>query len=450
MVLLDVCARIAPAMGATLHTIHIHHGLRPSADEDAAFCAQLAAHAHTRHHTVYLDIPDQTSVQRTARSMRWAAILDVCIRQRIPVALTGHHRDDALETALINLTRGTASAGLSSLSRPEAPLPFTSPGDPRRVVRPLLDTSRAAIEAYATTHELTWRQDPTNAQDTYQRNRLRHHVLPALLAEEGASAGVATTLKNLREEADALEAMAQALATRAAQRAEQLGARTFDQRVLMKAPRVVLARMLLQLPEKMNLSRAWARPHIHAMLDAIMAPVTGEHVYVDAPGALMWTCDGHVVFLPSTRRGARGVSERVAHPIAIDLREGDGEVPWFDGSLRWGVTAYPGARSPAEWMEAITRHFVVFDRASLTDRLTVRGAHPGESLWHPRDRGTSAREAMRAAAVSADRRWWWPCVADADDRLLWVCSVRRADALGHIDASTQTIAWFEHRQVTRK
>ena len=101
--------------------------------------------------------------------------------------ISAHHLDDNLETLLANLIRGTGLRGLRGMG-PER----------GRILRPLLSVSRAEIEVYAREAGLDWREDATNATDRYQRNRIRHRLLPVLRELGLTDAGLAATFHHLR------------------------------------------------------------------------------------------------------------------------------------------------------------------------------------------------------------------------------------------------------------
>ncbi|HBK72545.1 MAG TPA: tRNA lysidine(34) synthetase TilS, partial [Flavobacteriaceae bacterium] len=83
--------------------------------------------------------------------------------------LTAHHADDSLETFIINLSRGTGLDGLTGI-----------PEKNDKLLRPLLPFTRKEIEHYAKTHNLTWREDASNAETKYLRNKIRHQIIPIL------------------------------------------------------------------------------------------------------------------------------------------------------------------------------------------------------------------------------------------------------------------------------
>lgn len=110
-----------------------------------------------------------TSLQVAARELRYSFFNELMEEHDYSCVATAHHLDDSLETTLLNLVRGTGLDGLSGI-----------PVRNDRIIRPMLFASRKMIEAYATLHDLAWREDQSNVSDNYARNVLRHHVVPVL------------------------------------------------------------------------------------------------------------------------------------------------------------------------------------------------------------------------------------------------------------------------------
>lgn len=165
MVLLDLLAGAVSERGYELVVAHFDHGLRLDSHLDAQFVAAAAAR---------YGLPCETAAARlgraseaTARAARHSWLEQVRVQRAAAAVLTAHHQDDLLETSLLNLARGSGRRGL-------APMPTGGP-----IGRPLLALSRADLRAYAASHDVTWREDPTNADHTNARNLLRHRLLPA-------------------------------------------------------------------------------------------------------------------------------------------------------------------------------------------------------------------------------------------------------------------------------
>ncbi len=109
------------------------------------------------------------SIQMAARELRYSWFEEILIENNFDYILTAHHKDDVLETFLINFTRGTGLDGFTGIS--------TING---KVVRPLLPFSRIEIEEFAKENEIEWREDISNESTKYYRNRIRHQVIPVL------------------------------------------------------------------------------------------------------------------------------------------------------------------------------------------------------------------------------------------------------------------------------
>lgn len=109
------------------------------------------------------------SIQMAARDLRYAWFDEVVNAEGYDFLATAHHLNDSLETILLNLTKGTSVQGLSGI-----------PLKNGKIIRPMLFASHDMIKGYADVHQLKWREDLSNATDDYQRNFIRHQVVPKL------------------------------------------------------------------------------------------------------------------------------------------------------------------------------------------------------------------------------------------------------------------------------
>lgn len=156
-----------------LHAIHVHHGLQADADAWAAHCASICnaldVPLQVRH--VHVDTTHGEGLEAAARRARHAAFVD--IMQPGDIIALAHHRDDQAETFLLRALRASGPDGLAAMRPWRA---FASGWQ----WRPLLDTPRAALQAYAEANALRWIEDPSNASTALDRNFLRHEILPLL------------------------------------------------------------------------------------------------------------------------------------------------------------------------------------------------------------------------------------------------------------------------------
>jgi tRNA(Ile)-lysidine synthase len=168
-----------------LRAVHIHHGLHPNADQWSVHCSALAKRLEVPLTTLRVKVPRTkgASLEASAREARYEALAAELAPDE--VLLTAHHEDDQLETVLLQLMRGAGIAGLAAM-------PEVAPFAGGTLARPLLTRSRAELEAWARANELTWVDDDTNANEQFDRNYLRHRVLPLLRERWPAAAHAAS------------------------------------------------------------------------------------------------------------------------------------------------------------------------------------------------------------------------------------------------------------------
>lgn len=177
--LLRALVEAAPEIGLVLSVAHVHHGIRGAeADGDADFVAGLAAQLGLIFHRKDVNAPlsardNRETLEEAARNLRYGWFGELLSSGVADAVATAHTLDDQAETVLHKLLRGAWTEGLSGI-HPVLAQPRGS------IVRPLLGVRRAEIEAWLLGLGQAWREDATNADTGYTRNRLRHELLPAL------------------------------------------------------------------------------------------------------------------------------------------------------------------------------------------------------------------------------------------------------------------------------
>lgn len=189
--LLAVLHKLAPMWKLRLTVAHLNHGIRgPAAAADAAFVADLARRWKLDFVGGRINVPLQArrrriSLEMAGRAARYDFFTKVARARHCDAVATAHTADDQAETILLNLARGTGAAGLAGI-------PYVGRHGAINVVRPLRDVNRASIERFLRKNHLTWREDATNADPAFLRNRVRHEVLPFL--EERINPGIRPAL----------------------------------------------------------------------------------------------------------------------------------------------------------------------------------------------------------------------------------------------------------------
>lgn len=183
-----------------IKAVHVDHGLSPNSKDWQLFCEKLckALEIDFVCECVELNVQARQSLEALARELRYAVLAKHCDEDS--VLLTGQHSDDQVETYLLQLKRGAGIKGLSAMA---AIREFGN----SYLLRPLLDLSRQSLYDYAMQQELEWIEDESNRDESFDRNFLRHSIIPKLKQRwagfakaVGRSAQLAAQAQSLCEE----------------------------------------------------------------------------------------------------------------------------------------------------------------------------------------------------------------------------------------------------------
>lgn len=177
--LLRALAERRSELGLVLHVAHLHHGLRgAAADGDQQFVRDLAVELGLEFHTARVDVAAEAaqsgaSLEEAGRRLRYAWFRELMATVPLDAVATAHTQGDQAETVLAKFLRGAWTEGFSGIH------PAVSEGE-GSIVRPLLGVTRAEIESYLEKIGQRWREDATNRELEFTRNRIRHELLPEL------------------------------------------------------------------------------------------------------------------------------------------------------------------------------------------------------------------------------------------------------------------------------
>jgi tRNA(Ile)-lysidine synthase len=404
---------------------HFNHSLRAAADEDEAFCRDLATQLRLPFEAGRGDVraiaaAERRSLEDAARRARYAFLDTAAERLGADAIAVGHTRDDQAETFLLRLLRGAGPRGLAGI-RPKS----------GRVIRPLIDISRGELRDYVDEHQLVFREDESNADETIARNRIRHQLLPWLrqfspgalevLAREAAIARededflgraaidllpgiVLTSTLGITLQADALRALHPALASRVVREALERA-----------APR-----------------RFFGRDHILAVL----ALVEDQDSAVSVPG-LEVRREGDRIRLERARAHERPFENSFRVPLSIP---GEVSLPG------WTVSAYMAllTAGPLEFSSGSVA--VTANRLKLP--LAVRSRRPGDK-FRPlgmAGHGRKLQDFLVDRKVARKERDTLPIVVDSDDRIVWVVGQSVAEDF-RVTAASQGVILLKARRL---
>ncbi len=156
-----------------VHAIHINHQLQSQSTQWAEHCAQQCKAWNIPCTVKTVDVNKQVgeSLESAAREARYAVFKEILVENSI--ICTAHHQDDQAETLLLQLLRGSGVAGLAAM-------PVNASLGKGYLCRPFLSVSRASLHEYAINHGLKWIEDPSNEKTEFDRNYIRHEVMPVL------------------------------------------------------------------------------------------------------------------------------------------------------------------------------------------------------------------------------------------------------------------------------
>ncbi len=196
--MLDLAVRAVGAGEVT--ALHVNYGLRDDSDEDERHCAALCESLGAGLEIERPRRPEGPgNLQAWARDIRYAAAAGLAEEQAATI-VTGHTADDQVETILYRLASSPSRRALLGMRPHDG-----------RLARPLLGFTRAETTAYCEQRGLAWREDRSNAEPAYARNRVRHGLLPELAKIHPAAAeNVLKTAALLRDEAEVLDALVDA------------------------------------------------------------------------------------------------------------------------------------------------------------------------------------------------------------------------------------------------
>ena len=219
--LLFLLLEYAKKVPLSLTVVHVNHGIRPDAGEDADYVQALCETYDLPFYPVEEDVPakvrlEKCSEEDAGRRVRYEAFGRVASEVGATKIAVAHNCDDNAETMMLHLFRGSGLDGLCGI----APMrgvtsEVTADADNKRatggkvlqLIRPILCLRRKEIEEYLKAREISWRNDSTNEQDAYTRNRIRHHITPYVEQHIVAHATdrMGRTAEVLQETADFLE-----------------------------------------------------------------------------------------------------------------------------------------------------------------------------------------------------------------------------------------------------
>ncbi len=411
---------------------HFNHRLRGAdADADEAFTSTLAKSLGVTFRSgAWADAPTRPS-ESAAREARRQFLESVCEASGSRTLLTGHHLDDVGETVLMRLARGSGVEGLS------APRPVAKRTSGLTLVRPLIDLPKVELTRLLREAGAHWREDNTNKESLYFRNRLRNEVIPRLdlAAGRSFSAAAARSRRIIEEVDDLLNALANDLLRQAEQDtpSDADSSKELSLYEIREAP-IAVARRVMEI----WLARAGLRENLSA--------AAFEHLLGNLIAGREGCCSAGSVLLRYDRDRLRLLEEakasgsyRASTTMGVEVH-----FPWG------GALTLRRVRLTAQQLEdvlsgrAVSSHFEAFLKIPPDAVLTVRNWGPGDAF---QPLGAPGRMKLKDQFINrkipAAERARLPVVC-YDDSIAWCAGLPPAEKF-KLDSRTQEVGWLTYR-----
>lgn len=261
-----------------MHILHFNHRLRnEDSEKDEAFVRDLAANLKITFHTSMMTLKNRRKVNEAlAREARLRFFKEEIKKIGGSALFFGHVKEDITETILMRLGRGSGTKGLA------APRPVFYHRDQVVHLRPLLNITKTEIQEYMEENGVPWREDASNCQKQFLRNRLRHSVLPKWRAveERNIDDGISRTRRYLEEDDKALDLWLDEVGIK-----PQSG-ESYNFSYLMDKPVALIRRMLYRWLDAQNLMATLSREAVENLFNSVLRRETlrmsvGDNVFIE-------------------------------------------------------------------------------------------------------------------------------------------------------------------------
>jgi tRNA(Ile)-lysidine synthase len=407
-----------------LTVCHVHHGLRPEADRDAAFVEALASRLSCPAHVVRVEVPrgGGRSPEEAARLARHAALARVARATGASRIALGHTADDQVETVLMRILQGAGPRGLAGI-----------PARRGQIVRPLLDVTRAVVQAHLAAHGLESVDDATNRDTKFLRNRVRHELLPLLAAQAGSHVpdALRRVARASREAVEALDGLVRPRLAGHLTRAPvgwRLAVAAFDG-LSAGAVKVAMRLALVEVAAADHLGSGLRASHLDA-LAGLLAAGTGARVRLPAGVVVergreaLWLLRSEVPLGPT--------------PLTVPGRARAGDMVGVTAVIEAPDQGQPDDPAWHAWFDAEALGLTPVAGGSPAATLLVRPRRSGERMVPFGGEGpVRLAKLLAGAGVPRYARARWPVVA-RESEILWLMGVRRG-AAAPLTAATRMV-----------
>jgi tRNA(Ile)-lysidine synthase len=440
--LLRLLLELRDELGVVLAVVHVNHQIRGAeSDADQHFVAELGSKYNLPLHALSADTPAHAaehhlSLEAAARQLRYEYFHRLLGDGVLDKIATAHTLDDQAETVLLRLARGTGVTGLAGIypkwsvgrgqwavlsgQHPVADgqLYHARPGDrsshrATAIIRPLLQTRRPELLSYLENLKQPWREDASNLDLRFARNRVRHKVLPLLESELNPRIRelLSETAEIARAEEDYWAAQVSRVLPEVWTAASEGGQGSLHIAQLRRYPLALQRRLVRAAAESSRLRLEFQ--HVEEVLALAQAPPGGEKQAMLPEGWRVVRRRDGLHFNPP-KAGQTTQNKDFAYPLPLP-----GEVAVAETGTVF--RAIVGPISAERMREA-------YDPACLPDRLRVRNWRPGDRFWPQHTRAPrKVKELLQERKIPLPQRHSWPVITSAAsgrEEVIWLRGFR--------------------------
>ncbi len=389
--LLHVLHELAPRWPISLTVLHLNHQLRGvESDGDAEFVAKLAASLGL---PAILEGADVSAVPGNLEQAGREARREFYRRHNFDRVATGHTLNDQAETVLYRLIRGSGTAGLSGIR------PVTADG----LVRPLIECERTEVEAWLRNRGIAWREDGTNLDFSFVRNRIRHELLPYLVREFNPSLPrtMAQMAVTARDEEDYWTMEIATVAARLLR--HRPPAVLLKTASVLALPAAAARRLLRRAVEEVKGDlRSINAAHIEALM--YLAAGGEGHGRLQIPGLDIFRSFEWLRIAPPR------VGTRQDHDYLVPMTiPGSAAIPETNSTVSLEI-------KPEKW--GYTKDDYSLDGDRLEDPLVLRNWRPGDQMMRPGGSSEKIKTLFQAGRVPIWDRQGWPVITSRG-KIVW-------------------------------
>ena len=419
VVLLNVLHKLAVSRHISLVVAHANHNLRgDESDADHMFVGALAAHMKLPFFSDNLDVmahAEQSGkgIEASARELRYTFLQQCASDNHASFIAVGHTADDVAETMIMNLARGSGIDGMSSHRSHRVLTPTIT------LIRPMLSMQRADITEYAHLHHLAWREDESNADRHFLRNRIRQEIMPPMRAIFGSSVSLRI--------AESSEHLAQARTI-----VQESVREVFDKCVMNSGGSTSI---LLKPLTEMNPSLA------AQVLRTSIRMATGHAASHHETARLIELVRAEPGGSASLARSFRAIRDRNEIVIARDVDEPQAKTVTLDGDGLYVADAFKltiRTDSSEEVLLGDDRSVATIDAESVKGSMVWRSWTNGDRIVpFGMQESVLVSDILTNSKVPSSTKRTARVVSD-DEGILWVCGLRQAERT-RITRSTRTV-----------